>query len=364
MKLQLLLAALFTAACAQAQQDVEHLPFSDPRLARRVFPPAKRSYPAFGSVERLAPEFDQLVAPGVELEKLAEGFNWSEGPTWLRREKAVVFSDVPENKVWRWSEQEGLTLFLQPSGYTGTAQKFREQGSNGLITDRAGNLILCQHGDRRISRLVSRQGTEGVFEPLASYHNYRRFNSPNDVVLARNGDLYFTDPPYGLEGLNRSPLKEIMVNGVYLRRKSGEVVLLTGEMTFPNGIALSPDEKTLYVNQSDGNAPIIRAFDVQTDGTLANSRVFFDCKPLSQPGRPGGPDGLKVDLKGNIWTTGPGGVLVITPEGKHLGTLLTGTPTGNCCWGDDGSTLYITADMHLLRIRTLVKGIGYGPGPH
>jgi gluconolactonase len=267
---------------------------------------AKATFPAFGSVERLAPELDALLAPEAQMEKLAEGFDWSEGPVWLRKEQAVVFSDVPRNKVHRWSERDGLSVYLDPSGYTGHSRNDRELGSNGLATDRAGNLLLCQHGNRQIAKLVRRDGTKGVFEPVVPHFNHRRFNSPNDLVLTRKGDIYFTDPPYGLNGLNGSPLKELLFNGVYLARKSGEVVLLTSEMTFPNGIALSPDEKTLYVAQSDGNAPILRAFDVQADGTVKNGRLFFDCKPLAQKGLKGGPDGLKVDQGGNIWTSGPG----------------------------------------------------------
>lgn len=325
---------------------------------------AKATYPAFGSVERLVPELDALLAPEAHMEKLADGFDWSEGPVWLRKEQAVVFSDVPRNKVHRWSERDGLSVYLEPSGYTGHSRNDRELGSNGLATDRAGNLLLCQHGNRQIAKLVRRDGTKGVFEPVVPHFNHRRFNSPNDLVLTRKGDIYFTDPPYGLNGLNGSPLKELLFNGVYLARKSGEVVLLTSEMTFPNGIALSPDEKTLYVAQSDGNAPILRAFDVQADGTVKNGRLFFDCKPLAQKGLKGGPDGLKVDQSGNIWTSGPGGILVISPAGKHLGTLLTGENTANCAFGDDGRTLYITADMYLLRIRTLARGIGFEAPPY
>jgi gluconolactonase len=360
----LLLAAVVSA---QAQRGIEPIGtvISTTRTGKKFG--LQRPVPVFpthGSVERLTPEFDALIAPGVVMEKLADGFNWSEGPVWLRREQAVVFSDVPENKVWHWSEKAGLSLYLQPSGYTGHARNDRELGSNGLATDRAGNLLLCQHGDRQIARLVRRDGTKGVFEPVVPHFNHRRFNSPNDLVLTRKGDIYFTDPPYGLNGLNNSPLKELMFNGVYLAQKSGEVVLLTSEMTFPNGVALSPDEKTLYVAQSDGNAPILRAFDVQPDGTVRNSRIFFDFKPLAQPGRPGGPDGLKVDLQGNIWTSGPGGILVISPEGKHLGSLLTGENTANCAWGEDGRALYITADSYLLRIRTLARGVGFEAPPY
>lgn len=312
--------------------------------------------PTLGSVERLSPELDRLIAPGVEMERLAEGFNWSEGPTWLAKEKAIVFSDVPENKIYRWSEKDGLTVYLHPSGYDGNEVRFREQGSNGLTTDRSGKLVVCQHGNRRIARLLSRDGVIGEFEPVVAQVNGRRFNSPNDLCYARNGNLYFTDPPYGLEGTDKSPLKELMVNGVYLLRPKGQPVLLVSDLSFPNGIALSPDEKTLYVNISDPRRPVVMAYEVQADGSVAQGKVLFDTASLAAQGRKGLPDGLKVDVNGNLWATGPGGVLIISPQGQHLGTLLTGEATGNCAWGDDGSTLYITADMYLARIKTLTKG--------
>ena len=317
------------------------------------------AFPSYGSIQRLDPALDALLAPDAHMEKLSEGFNWSEGPTWLRGERALVFSDVPENRVYRWSEKDGLSVYLEPSGYTGDQIKFREQGSNGLTTDQQGHLVLCQHGDRQIATLVRRVGVTGTYAPLVSRFGPRRFNSPNDLVFSRKGGLYFTDPPYGLNGLDASPLKELMFNGVYLRQPDGKVVLLTRELTFPNGIALSPDEKTLYVNVSDPKRPVVMAYDVQANGTIAHGRVFFDTAPLLAQGLKGNPDGLKVDRAGNVWTTGPGGVLVLSPSGKHLGSLLTGEATGNCAWGDDGSTLYITADMYLLRVKTLTKG--YGP---
>ena len=318
-------------------------------------PASSPAHPIHGSVDRFDPALDALIAPGVQMERLASGFNWSEGPTWLHREKAVVFSDVPENVIYRWSDRDGLTVYLKPSGYTGQALEFNEQGSNGLTTDAAGRLIICQHGDRRISRLER----NGTFAPLASHFDGRRFNSPNDLVWDRRGNLYFTDPPYGLKGANDSDSKELAFNGVYLRRSNGAVQLLTSTMTFPNGIALSPDERTLYVNQSDPKAPIIRAFPVLQDGTLGEGHVFLDTTRLLEKGGKGLPDGLKVDVHGNVFATGPGGVLVLSPEGRLLGLLNTGEATGNCCWGDDGSTLYITADMHLVRIRTRTMGYGF-----
>jgi len=324
-----------------------------PRIS--AAPPAKGTgFPAFGTIERKDPALDALLAPDAQMEKLAGGFVWSEGPVWIRKTWELLFSDVPTNRIYRWSEKSGLSVFLEPSGYTGHTQSFREPGSNGLAVDRGGNLIVCQHGDRRISRLRA----DGTFEPLAEFVNGRRLNSPNDVCVASNGDLYFTDPPYGLAGLNDSPLKELMFNGVYLRRRSGEVVLLTRRLAFPNGIALSPDEKTLYVNQSDPRAPTITAFQVKSDGTLGEGSVLFDATPLV-PGRKGLPDGLKVDASGNLWTSGPGGILVISPAGTLLGILNTGEPTANCGWGDDGGTLYITANSYLLRIRTRTRGAGW-----
>ena len=314
---------------------------------------ADRPIPPFEmSIERLDPAFDKLVAPEAKVEKLAEGFTWSEGPTWI--DKGVTFSDVPENVAYRW--KEGMTkaeVFLKPSGMTTPTPGFREQGSNGLATDAQGKLLICQHGDRRIARYE-----DGKFVTLADRFEGKRFNSPNDLALRKNGDIYFTDPPYGLDKLNDSPLKEIPFNGVY-RLSGGKVSLLTKELTFPNGIGFSPDEKILYVAVSDSKAPRIMAFDVKEDGNLGEGRVFFDAKPLSSKGRKGSCDGLKVDKSGNVWATGPGGVLVLAPDGKHIGSILTNQPTGNCCWGDDGSTLYVTANMFLVRVKTQTKGAGW-----
>jgi gluconolactonase len=307
-----------------------------------------------GSIERMDPAFDKLVSPDAKIEKLAEDFTWSEGPVWF--EDGIVFSDVPQNVAYRW--KAGMTkaeVFLKPSGMTTPVQGFREQGSNGLARDAKGRLILCQHGDRRVARMIA----PGKFETIADKFDGKRFSSPNDLAIRKNGDIYFTDPPYGLEKLNDSPLKEIPFNGVYRVTPDGKVTLLTKDLTFPNGIAFSPDEKILYVAVSDPKATRIVAHDVKDDGTLANARTFFDAQPLKQPGLKGGCDGMKVDRDGNIWSTGPGGVLVISREGKLLGRLNTGEPTANCNWGGDGSTLYITANMFLLRVKTLTKGAGW-----
>ena len=316
--------------------------------------PGKHVYPTFGTIERNDPAFDKLVPPDAKLEKLAEGFVWSEGPIWVANGGYLLFSDVPRNVVFRWKEGEGTKEFLNPSGYTGTTARAGEPGSNGLTLDSVGRLVLCEHGDRRVARLEK----NGRKTTLAEFFKFRRLNSPNDLVFKSNGDLYFTDPPYGLEGNNNDPKKELMFNGVYRLNKNGELTLLTDALTFPNGIAFSPDEKTLYVANSDPNRAIWMAFDVQPDGTIDKGRIFFDTTPLVKT-KKGLPDGMKVDKAGNLFATGPGGVLVFSADGKHLGTINTDEPTANCNWGEDGSVLYITANHYLSRIKTSTKGKGF-----
>ncbi|MCU0703900.1 MAG: SMP-30/gluconolactonase/LRE family protein [Fimbriiglobus sp.] len=309
---------------------------------------------ALGSIERKDPKFDELIPKDAVIEVLAGGFDWSEGPVWVKDKDGghLLFSDIPKNKIWKWSEKGGLQDFLQPSGYTGT-EKFtgKEPGSNGLALDKDGKLILCQHGDRRVSRLV-----DGKFVTLVDKFDGKRLNSPNDLAFKSNGDLYFTDPPYGLPDQMKDKRKELDFQGVYRLSPKGELTLLTKEMSRPNGIAFSPDEKTLYVANSDPDKAIWMAFPVKADGTLDAGKVFFDATQAVKDKKPGLPDGLKVDKAGNVFATGPGGVLVFDKDGKHLGTLATGVPTANCGWGDDGSTLYITADKQLVRVKTKTKG--------
>ena len=311
------------------------------------------AYPAIGSIERLDPRLDALIAPGTPIEKLAEGFDWSEGPVWVAARNQLLFSDVPRNTVYSWTEGGEAFVYVKPSGYTGLEARGGEPGSNGLLLDAQGRLVLCQHGDRRIARLEP----DWTFHTLARFYQNHRFNSPNDAVYRSNGDLYFTDPPYGLEKLNDDPAKELMFSGVFRLTPDGQVVLLASQLTFPNGIAFSPNEEILYVAVSDPQRPVIMAFDVEADGSLRNGRVFFDATAL-RPGRKGLPDGLKVDRQGNLFATGPGGVLVIAPDATLLGIINTGEATANCAWGNDGSVLYITADMFLCRVRTLTQAAG------
>ncbi|MDC0066917.1 SMP-30/gluconolactonase/LRE family protein, partial [Verrucomicrobia bacterium] len=281
---------------------------------------------------------------------------WAEGPVWIKDDKGghLLFSDIPRNSVMQWREGSGVDLFLKPSGYTGASNYGNEPGSNGLILDPEGRLVSCEHGDRRISVLTKAGGKM----TLVDNYNGKRLNSPNDACYHSNGDLYFTDPPYGLPNRYNDPRRELDFCGVYRLSKNGKLTLLTKEMTRPNGIAFSPDEKILYVAQSDPKSAIWKKFPVKADGTLGNGEIFYDA--TANVGKlPGLPDGLKVDQNGNIWATGPGGVLVFNPEGKLLGRISTGEKTANCGWGNDGTVLYLTADMYICRIQTKVKGAGW-----
>lgn len=298
-----------------------------------------------GKIERFDSRFDQLIAPDAVIEKLAEGFEWSEGPVWVAEGGYLLFSDIPNNAVMKWKGGEGISEFLKPAGYTGQAPRGGEPGSNGLALDREGRLILCQHGDRQVARLEK----DGSFTVLVDNFQGKRLNSPNDLALKSNGDLYFTDPPYGLVGEEQKRLGELGFCGVYRLRGDGSLTLLTDKMTRPNGIAFSPDEKTLYVANSDPQHAVWMAYDVTPDGLIANGRVFFDATPWVKQMK-GLPDGMKVDRAGNLFATGPGGVNVFAPGGELLGRINTGVATANCCFDGD-STLYITADMYLCRVK-------------
>ena len=310
----------------------------------------------FGEIRRLDPRLDAIVPKNARMEKLAEGFEWSEGPVWVRDGGYLLFSDIPNNAVMKWKDGTGIELFLKPAGYTGSAAPSGEPGSNGLLVDKEGRLVLCEHGDRRVARLEK----NGKKTTLADKYNGKRFNSPNDGTFKSNGDLYFTDPPYGLPKQADDPSRELDFCGVYRLSTDGKVTLLTDQMTRPNGIAFSPDEKTLYVAQSDPAAAIWMAYDVKPDGTIdaEHGRVFHDATKLVGK-EPGLPDGMKVDVHGNLFATGPGGVWIFAADGTPLGLLATGEATANCGFGDDGSTLYITADMYLLRIKLSTKGLGF-----
>jgi len=316
--------------------------------------------PTLGKIERLDPKLDAIVPPDARVERVAEGFDWSEGTVWDAPGSRLLFSDVPRNVVHEWRRGKGIGDFLKPSGYTGSKPRGGEPGSNGLTFDHEGRLVLCQHGDRRIARLEK----DGSFATIADRYEGKRFNSPNDGVFKSNGDYYFTDPPYGLLKLNADPAKELPFNGVYRVKPDGTVTLLTKELTFPNGIAFSPDEKTLYVANSDPARAVWTAFPVKEDGTIGAGRVLADATSKVSKENKGLPDGMKVDVDGNVFATGPGGVYIFAPDGKHLGTLNTGEACGNCAFGDDGSVLYIASDMYIGRVRLATRGPIPGANKH
>lgn len=299
---------------------------------------------------RLDPAFDRIVPNDAVLEKIADGFSWVEGPVWNRAEGYLLFSDIPNNAVMKWNAKAGASLFLKPSGYTGAAPFAGiEPGSNGLTFDREGRLVLCEHGDRRVARLEK----NGAKTTLADRYEGKRLNSPNDVVFKSNGEMYFTDPPFGLPKAFNDPERELDFSGVYRLRQDGTLTLLTKELGAPNGIAFSPDEKKLYLSDSKAAAWLV--YEVKDDGTITNGRIFYDASAFKK-NRPGSPDGMKVDARGNIFSGGPGGIYVFSPAGKHLGTFDFGVPTGNCNWGEDGATLFITSNTAIYRIRLNTKG--------
>ncbi|MEL7529757.1 MAG: SMP-30/gluconolactonase/LRE family protein [Bacteroidota bacterium] len=303
-----------------------------------------------GKIETLKPSLKLVLSPNAQMEVLSEGHVWTEGPVWVPELEAVLFCDIPPNKIFKWSESEGATLYLTPSGYTGAAERGGEVGSNGLLLDAEGSLVLCQHGDRRVARMEAPLTKPAPdFVSLAERWDGKRLNSPNDAVFHPNGNLYFTDPPYGLEFRMEDSTKEIDFQGVYMVDAAQNVQLLTDELSRPNGIAFSPDYQTAYVANSDPARAIWMAYDVQEDGTFANGRIFFDATD-KVANHKGLPDGLKVNAAGILFATGPGGVLIFSSDGSHLGTLNTGEATSNCAFGADEKTLFITADMYLLKV--------------
>ncbi len=302
------------------------------------------------TVIRKDPLLDYLVQQAATIEKVAGGFTFTEGPLWLR-DGSLIFSDVPNNVIHRLDRQGKVTEFLRPSGYDKTdAPKGAFIGSNGLTLDYRGRVIICQHGNGQIVRRES----DGKITVLASKYEGKRLNSPNDVVFRSDGSLYFTDPPYGFVDEDKDKKKELPFNGVY-RLKDDTLTLLNKDMTRPNGLAFSPDQRILYVANSDPAKKIWMQFDVNTDGTLGAGRVFYDVTSEKAPGLP---DGMKVDKAGNLFATGPGGVWVFSPLGKHLGTIVLPETPANVNWGEaDARTLYITAETSVYKVRLSTAGL-------
>jgi gluconolactonase len=313
------------------------------------------TYPIVGQIHRRSPALDVVVAPDAPIQQLAEGFIWAEGPVWVRDGGYLVFSDVPGNVMYRWSEADGVSEFLNPSGYAGPpTDAFAEPGQNGMALDAAGDLLVCDHGNRALGK-VDLKTRNKTF--LLDRYQGKRFNSPNDLAVAKSGAIYFTDPTYGLKGRNASPLRELDFNGVYRLRPDGTLDLLDADLTFPNGIALSPDERRLYVSVSDPKGPKLMVYDLGPDGLPTSKAVFFDAMALQEAGGTGLPDGMCLDTEGRLYATGPGGVLVLTPDAELIGVIETGTAIANCAFGEDGSTLFLASNHTLARVRLKMTGL-------
>lgn len=303
-----------------------------------------------GVVERTDASLDAIISPAAKAEIIAEGFDWSEGALWLEKYKMLLFSDVPQNIVYKWTEAKGKEIYLTPSGYTDSAKRGGEMGSNGLLVDKNGKLVLCQHGNRQMARMSSDINTpRPLFTTIAGMYNNKKFSSPNDATFNRKGELFFTDPPYGLEKQANDLKKETTWNGVYKVKRNGKVVLLVDSLTRPNGIAFFPGERKLLVANSDSQKPHWYVFDVKGD-SLTNGRIFYSVAGYNKSER-GLPDGLKIDKNGNVFATGPGGIYILNKEGKLLGKLKLEEASSNCSLSADQKTLYVTNDMYILRFK-------------
>jgi len=303
-------------------------------------------YPTIGSIEVLEPELNKLIRADAKVEILADGFKWTEGALWVERENMLLFSDIPDNKIYKWTEAGGIEDYLYPSGYSGTEDRPGEPGSNGLIIDESGNLLMTQHGNRQVARMDARlTEPEANFISLANQYNGKKLNSPNDLVQHKNGDVYFTDPPYGLKEQTIDK-RELDFCGVYKVDKKGKITLLIDSIPYPNGIGLTPDHKQLIVSNSDGNKPYLYLYNILKDGTLEAKGIAFDFSPYG-----GGADGFTVDRKGNIYSSGPGGLWILNRNFEPIGRIRIPHPVSNCDLSDDEKTLYVTANHQVLRIR-------------
>ena len=309
------------------------------------------------TIDRWDPALDAIVPKDWKVEKIAEGFGWAEGPLWIKSGGYLLFTDVPGNKMWKWSEKGGLVKFLDPSGAASyDTSVWREAGANGLARDGANSILLADSGNRGIQRLnlSTKKKT-----PVAMTFEGRKFSSPNDVIETRSGVVFFTDPPYGFKKFDDAPEKEIAFNGVYRVGKDGKVTAIEKELTRPNGVALSPDEKTLYVAQSDDKKPVILAYSLDAAGNVTGKKLFADTSDLVAPDAPGAPDGLTVASDGTVFSSAPGGILILSKDGKRLGRIRDGVQTANCKFGDDGRTLYLASSHFVARIRLNIKGQGF-----
>jgi gluconolactonase len=295
------------------------------------------------------PKLDKIISQNAEVEILAEGMTWTEGPLWLEKENMLLFSDIPTNSIYKWTKEKGKELYMTPSGYTSTIKRSGETGSNGLLLNKKRQLVLCQHGDRRIA-LMDAPLLKPVakFITLAGGWNGKKFDSPNDAVYRNNGDLFFTDPPYGLEKNINDPNKEAPYNGVYKLNAKGKVTLLVDTITRPNGIAFFPDGKHLLIANSDPLKPYWYIYELDKNDKLVNGKIFYDASNESKK-EMGSPDGMKIDSKGNIFATGPGGIWIFDSTGTVLGKIKVNDLTSNCSLSKEW--IYITANKRVIRVK-------------
>lgn len=322
----LFLAFVMLAACTPKEKDVSELV----------------------TIERLDPELDKILTAESSVELLGEGYEWSEGPLWLEEENMLLFSDVPQNIIYKWTPEKGVEKYLTPSGLT-TDTRTGNIGGNGLVLNPVGNLVICQHGDRRMAVMTSTlDDPKPTYETLADRYDGKKLNSPNDAVYDANGNLYFTDPPYGLPAEDDDAGKEVPFNGVYKVTPEGKVILLVDSLTRPNGIAFSPDQKYLYVANSDPTKARWYQYELN-DSTVVSGKVLYDATALTATEK-GLPDGLKVDAKGNVFATGPGGIFIFNPGGKLIGKIKVSEATANCGFANNEKTLFLTSHMYLIKV--------------
>lgn len=302
-------------------------------------------------IERLDPALDSIIDTDARAEVIAEGFEWSEGPLWVESLGMLLFSDVPRDTVYKWTATKGTEVYLTPSGYSDTIKRGGEMGSNGLLLDPAGNLVLCQHGNRQVAKMdAPLDQPKPIYLPIANQYGGKKLNSPNDAVFNSKGELFFTDPPYGLEKQMNDPKKEIAFQGVYKVGATGQVVLITDTLTRPNGIAFLPGEKTLLVANSDPDKPNWYAIEFGENDSVVSVKLFHSAAGAG-PNLKGLPDGLKVDKKGNVFASGPGGIWIMNNSGKLLGRIKLDEACSNVALSTDEKTLYITNDMQVLRVK-------------
>lgn len=314
---------------------------------------AKQSttYKTTGSIERFDAALDKVIDKNAQIEIIAEGFEWSEGPLWIEQHQMLLFSDVPRDTIFKWTEKKGKEVYLTPSGYTGTVARTGEKGSNGLLLDNKGQLVLCQCGNRQMARMdAPLDNPSPIYSSIASTYKGQHFSSPNDAVYNQKGELFFTDPPYGLKTQgDQDPEKEMPWNGVYKVNTKGEVILLIDSIPRPNGIAFLPGEKKLIIACSDPQKPNWYIYDYIND-QLVNGSIFYSTIN-EKKGLKGLPDGLKIDHQGNIFASGPGGIWIFTPNAKLLGKINLTESASNVALSADEKTIFITNDMQVLRVK-------------